>query len=326
MTREQYLEYIESAPCLLDSVYENKKSTSGDWLNNFSLCNNYIKKFLYYRFNADDGMDIDSCEYIIPIYITLYDKVFEKYSLEKKVKNGSQFEILVNNPVYPLLYVRGDTAINAMSAIRQLFEFISNKKICKPNINNYKNNELRQEYKKYVEILESDERYTKTLELLDEHIKLCYSIGNFYPLTHVYGKYSLNSMKRQYSLNGYISVFDDVMSGWLTEMQNCVEGTSFYIREGYRRNLDTTYSFWINEFTSKDGWNTFIEYNCFEAFIKNDIPMVFWNVSRESFLLDFDSYLLNINNALRKRQDCIIHKLLKNSFDRCENLFPLMCE
>ena len=150
MEKEKYLELIKGKECLLDCVYKNGKNNSNDWLDSYALCDNYLKKFLYYRFNFNDGIDIDSCKYVMPVYVTLCNNIFTDFQFEKEKRTGKQkqYEIKVSKDK-EIFYLRGDTAINAMSAIQQLFAYISKEAIRKPSKRNYDNEDFRVQYKKY---------------------------------------------------------------------------------------------------------------------------------------------------------------------------------
>ena len=210
MNKEKYVELVKQNPCFLDVVYENVKSNSDDWMDNYLLRDNYLKKYLYYRFNPNDGIDIDSCAYLMPIYVVLCKDIFttSNFVLEKKNSSKKQFELKLEGRS-DSFYIRGDTAINAMSAIQQIFEYIEcnnsnieNRGILpKPNSKNYRDEDLRCRYKNCVDILEKD--YKEIFIVLNEHIRLCYSVGNFYPLMHKYKKerYSLNVEKAKYKLS-----------------------------------------------------------------------------------------------------------------------------
>jgi hypothetical protein len=215
-----------------------------------------------------------------------------------------------------------------MSAIKQLFEYMTENKICKPNKYNANDEKFREEYRKLVFFIEKSPEYKEIYDLLNEHIKLCYSIGNFYPLAHIHGKYSLNSKKVNYHLDGYLdgylNEFDDVMSEWLKEMKYCLEEQEGEIQKKYRENLDSTYADWIKEYKDRGGWDNFVQENCFKPFLENGEPKKFWNVTKEKdkFIEDFKKYLIDINKALAKRQEMVLKKICKTgNLYWCKNLF-----
>jgi hypothetical protein len=315
MTQEKYIDFILQRPCFLDKIYENKSSKGEDWLDNYSKCDSYLKKYLYYRFDTSSGIDVDSHEYAMPIYVALSSNIFEEFKFEKEHKHDKysspQYEIRIDNGNGYCL--RGDTGINAMSAIKQLFEYMTGNKICKPNKYKANDEKFREEYRKLVSFIEKRPEYKEIYDLLNEHIKLCYSIGNFYPLAHIYRGYSLNQHKGKYCcLDGYLNEFDDVMSEWLEEMKYCftgsLEGTCYQ-----------PYADWIEEYKE---WDYFVQENCFEPFLENGKPKKFWNVKKDKFIEDFKKYLIDINQALAKRQEMVLKKICKTgNLSWCKNLF-----
>lgn len=333
MSVNEYINIIKEKPCLLDVVYQDTKSDSKDWLDNYSSCNSYLKKFLYYRFNVSDKIDIDSCVFIMPVYIVLSNKIIEKYkyscSLQKKAGvTKAELEIKIDSKEdSEKKYLRGDTVINAMSAVQQLFEFIKNDTIEKPGPSNYKEDDFRKRYKEIVKLLEGKEEYKEILGLLNEHIKLCYSIGNFYPIMHKYdgGRRSLNNEKESCALSGRLSRFDDVMSEWLVKVKKC-----FFCEEGYDSRIRKKYSYWFEEYSSD--WNFFLTENELMHFVeekgkKDYTPKKYWKSEsgweeKEEFLTDFQKYLKEINASLEQRLNAVTNKVIsENALERCQNLF-----
>jgi len=323
MNEKAYFDAIGKNECLLDLMYPIGNSDSADWLDNFSLCDNYVKKYLFYRFQ-NDGVDVDVCEYAMPLYTALSSEIFSEYDYvrEEQERSKCKYELLVDIPGNKS-YLRGDTAINAMSAIQQIFEFQLGEKISKPNQKNRTNESFRGKYKYLVEQLEK--RSDGLLELLNTHVKMCYSLGNFYPLIFKYGETSLNSGKANYKLPGYLShsPFGDVMSCWLKEMKNCLCESKEVVLESYRNALDSTYSFWVDEYKKRNGWISMVEDFCFQPFLdENNEPITFWRVTQENFLDDFKEYLKNINHALERRRQMVIEKMCATDLSaRCNNLF-----
>lgn len=327
MEKGKYLELIKEKECLLDCVYKNNKNNSNDWLDNYALCDNFLKKFLYYRFNFNDGIDIDSCKYVMPVYVTLCNNIFTDFQFEREKRTGKQkqYEIKVSKDE-EIFYLRGDTAINAMSAIQQLFAYISKQAIRKPSKRNCDNEGFRVQYKKYLDIVQKD--YKEIFVLLNEHVRLCYSIGNFYPLVHLYRRGALNNCKDLYKLKGYGVYFDDVMSEWLKEMRDSICGNKKCIIKANRNKLDSVYAFWLKEYRNigenegKNGWRIYVEENAFEPFMGiNNEPITFWEVNKEAFLDQFSMYLERINVALKERKKCIEEKIVVANLSRCANLF-----
>ena len=278
-----------------------------------------IEKFLYYRF-VDDRIDVDVCSYNMKLYETMCENIFKNtsYSLEKqsvnlelKISGKINNMGFANNNEY---FVRGETVVNAMSSLQQLYMILKDEKICKKGEENLE---------KYLDFVKCLKNYKELFELMKEHILLCYSFGNFYPIIYRYskvkrGEFSLNRQKALYSLEGNGCKFDDVMSSWLKEMKK-------YIEEAQCENQKTTdllnnnYNFWFAKYrkstAENTGWKQFITDFKLKAFCEeNNEPRQFWkepkeDATKEERLNLFKDYITNINAALVERNEDLIEFL-----------------
>lgn len=296
---EKLLERINSKTFLLDEMYKDDEY--------FSQLTSPVEKYLYYRKGMNqetkeqDGIDIDVCIYNILIYLKCHSGIFADIcSVDIISQGGKKWEIRDRN--YADITFRGDTAINCFNPIMQIVNNISQKKLSRKNnieeIGMYLNSSV---FLKSAEI-ES---------LINKHVILCYGVGNFYLVPFKQG-YSLNRAKARLKTGGYSCFFCDDMYKYLSVVYQ-------YFMKGRTNDscnlikiVDSMYAeYWIKWFGwGKEGWMSFVEQFCFEAFMDEEHkPMQFWKKTDSGLVNDLTNYLTKINSALEKRAESILHKI-----------------
>ena len=83
----------------------------------------YLRRFLFYRKNKNDGIDVDVCKYNMDIYIKTNDIFKDCLSLECRLQNysKSKYEIHTEKEVY-----RGETLVNCMQVLLLIANYEQN--------------------------------------------------------------------------------------------------------------------------------------------------------------------------------------------------------
>lgn len=299
MNYKKINEIIQGKPFLLEHIYLEEEKP--------------VEKFLRYR-ESNDGIDIDVSIFNIMVYISCFDYIcVDEYTkIERqpyrKCEHKYQIKCRENDDIF-----RGDTAINSMSIIMQIVNYEKDK-ISKRNVG-----EIRSRISNsYILDTKCRDREEVTIgQLLEEHIRLCYGVGNFYPIPF-FSKSSLNVAKGRLKSKGYNgTMFDDNMYVFLNVIyQYMVEDRRDFCETV--RLLDSKYQNWINQFgIGLNGWDNFICKNFFDAFVDSkNLPKRFWCVSENGIIYDVEMYLKKINSALRERERAIMEAYHSTQEDR----------
>lgn len=154
-------------------------------------------------------------------------------------------------------------------------------------------------------------------ELLNEHIQLCYSVGNFMPIPFI-EKNSLNSAKGQLCYEephckmGCKDFFYDGIYPYLMNYYNYFVNSD--ISTPFNSVLNN-YADWLKKTygTGKDGWSKFVEMNYLTSFTdKKNEPVKYYTITDKEPLEDIKDYIERINTSLRDRKNIIYKKLFKN--------------
>lgn len=279
---------ILQTPFLLEKMYSNKE--------------NPLDLYLRYR-EADDGIDIDVSIYNILVYASCYRNL--TVDINSKISNQPYSNCEQKYEIeklfgLPGMVIRGDTAVNFMSLIMQIVNYEQDI-IYKTNVY-----EIRRRLNASCIMNAKMEQKESISDLLDKHIRLCYGLGNFYPIPFLENA-SLNKAKAKLKSKGYNGVmFDDNLYVFLYVMYK-------YFVYGITDScvliklINSKYLEWIKIFgKGYEGWSKFVTINHFEWFVdSNCIPIQFWNVSSKGIVFDIENYLVRINSALEKRDEKI---------------------
>lgn len=282
------------------------------------LSKNIYGKFLYYR-TQKDGIDIDSCKMLMPIYFKLLDNILEKEDIVCERKSGSiGYEL--KNKKFSNLYFRGDTAINCMSIIQQIVNIGIGQRICKTTID-----------EEIIKFLRED-GWEEIFKLLEVHIRLCYGLGNFYPIPHSYKSFCVNPGKDRLIKHGFLNQFDDDMSLFLQAIRCCYLRISLCNTsvQNFMKIMEKSYAKYLELYgIGEKGWERYIKLNHFNAFVNNDLSVInFWNDNIIINCNNIDSkkeivksYLISINCALEQRQNEISDLIVLSDSELFEEIF-----
>lgn len=300
----EYKEMVLHKMFLLDKLYNNE---------NYNRLESNVEKYLYYRFQINDGIDVDSSILMMPIYLIMNLEIL-KNEIKCKKQSGCSKKYELYSSKYEKYYFRGDTAINCMSLIQQLFSCMLGNKTAKPTKKNINDKDYKNMLNECISRM-NDKEYKDIRTLLDEHICLCYSINNFYLIPYDRKRHSLNTNKEGFRSEGFYGMFDDDMYLFLVTIRCYILGEELCETHSkkYADMINKYYQEWIDSFgEGVKGWKNFIRINCFESFVDmNDekvMPICFWNIDKNN--IDFKSqirdYLLQINGAMKKRENKIL--------------------
>ncbi|MHB9940911.1 hypothetical protein CF065_04575 [Clostridium sporogenes] len=302
----KYKEMVLDKIFLIDKLYNNE---------DYNRLESNVEKYLYYRFQISDGIDVDSSILMMPIYLIMNLEILgNEIKCEKQSGCSKKYELFSSK--YEKYYFRGDTAINCMSVIQQLFSCMLGNTIHKPTKSNINDKDYKNMLNECISQMK-DEEYTDIRDLLEEHIRLCYSISNFYLIPYYYKRHSLNVCKNGFKSGAFYGMFDDDMYLFLLTIRCYILGEETYDKHSkiYADMLNKYYKEWIDSFGEGiKGWKNFIRINCFESFMdinsEKVMPIHFWNVRQDNinFKSQIRHYLLKINLAMNKRENKILEK------------------
>lgn len=300
---EEYKNKLSSKENLLDLMYEN----NDEYLKKSS----YIEKHSFYE-GQKDGIDIDVCKYNMFIYGTCYEKIATKTPFKVFKQNGTKYELLIDSYQNNISY-RGDTAINCTSVLTQIMKYENSGRISKKVIN---------------EGLKRSCMYNDLQENLEEHAKLCYSVGNYYPIPFLKDKdgrsTSLNRAKWHCSSIGYKVNFSDDMSVFLEDIKQYFETREK--RGKVSNHISDFYNDWIKDSGEGfEGWKCFVNTYYFNSFVDKDYkPIRFWNIKQniideakngdqQALISYINNYLEAVNTAITNRTEVVLEKVKKVS-------------
>lgn len=281
------IEELKRDPFILDLLFKDIYYYNDKW--------NYLEKYLYYR-STTYKIDADVSLYLCELYKKIYSYIDEKAIIQNQKYNDKEirnmYEIVSKGQC-----LRGETLVNGMEIIKRI-AIIKSQKFFSSD----RDIDLIQN------IILKDE---SLLELLDEHIKLCYSVGNFVPIPLI--SKSLNQAKGQLCYEephcrmGRKDFFYDGIYPYLINFYNYFVNNSRdnafikIVNENYRKWLSDTYG------KGKEGWDKFVEYNYLTYFVDgNNIPKKYYVITGREPLDDVKDYIKNINADLKERNKKIL--------------------
>ena len=286
-----YQEYLISKPCLLETFHYQG--------------NSYIEKYVNYR-TIEDYIDIDVTIYNMYLFCTCFDflDVNAETCILPQTGYSKRFRLYLHTS--DKIQYRGDTGVNAYEVMKQLVyadtgEF-------------WGNDAIKADKAEFLAKLFSVcEKYGLTEEL-NQHIRLCYGIGNFYPIPYTFIKgirTSLNQIKGNLIDNSSGKGFVDVMQEFLLCMYKFFMGEEVSQGKEIINNLNDNYMNYIKLFGSgEQGWENFIDWNYFQEFVdENYQPILFWKVDKDNPVEGIKTYLKEINKALSYRENRLAEKL-----------------
>ena len=269
---------------LLDELYNKTYS-----IENYPQENN-LEKFLYYKYQKNDGIDPDASEIMMKIHLDgnqLFDKdksYYEKYAWRK-------YQIINNGTYY-----RGDTIFNCMELLLQI-------------ANNYR--EGRKNEKIDVNSLKKTDFYLRNEDLINNFIYWCYNPGNMCVVPFSQRNSSLNIAKEYLSQPGYKYCIKDsadcffrVLANYFTDTQTSKSKEK--IEE--RLDNDKKYRAWRERYHGHI--DKFISDNCFQPFFEGNVPKPFFIISEEGFEADIKEYMKRVINALKERTRLLMNPVV----------------
>ncbi|MBO5056694.1 MAG: hypothetical protein J6C64_10145 [Lachnospiraceae bacterium] len=293
-------EIMINRPFLLQEMYKGKEE------------NNPLELFLYYKGDAkSDGIDIDVSLYNMFVYGTCYENIIVNENTELTLQDRCKYKYEMKR-VQGLesFTVRGDTAVNCMSILVQIASFTLKKRVYAYEINAVREG-----------IIKSFEEEPELKELIEKHVKLCYGIGNFYPIPFLTAKESLNQKKGVLRVGG-IKIGGNRKVMFMDSLQVFLKVMYQYFVENNLssckliESVDKHYRDWAESFgKGQKGWKQFVDINCFNSFVNNSNelcePIDFFSISQNTFTEDVKKYLKSINAALEERENELVLRIKK---------------
>lgn len=274
---------------LIDSMVKeyNEKIPNNKIYREYKNNKDIEKKYVFYKMVANSiGIDVDSSLTVIDSFRDNY-KFLEKFEAKNQGKQKCKYELINNTNINNKLNYRGDTIINPLSVIEDVYKLKTKAELCLL----LSNDEDR--IKEFDKIRKAEsEKY----KLLIKHIELCYSYGNFYPIPYdSESKHSLNTFKGRLTQDNTIK---DSMYEYLKRVKNYCES-----EENSSSNSDKLFDYYKEYFynvvgeNGKPSFKKYIDENHLKMFVdtKNNYePISFYNG-------DITEYIKNINDALEDR-------------------------
>ena len=251
----------------------------------YPIKGSYTDRYLYYRGRQDD-IDADVCEAYTKMYLS-HPLISKAAEVRKQPGTMHKYEIWDGTYVY-----RGETLINCLQLLLQIVNYENpGEKITKND------NERIKRALQESEILNRNPKLRDKLELF---AKLCYEVGNFFPIPYEKG-YSLNiakgSLKRRgnhYMFSDSSDTYFEVCYNYFVHQQSCCRLT---------RYIDEKYGNWKKRYCKEGGWEQFVEDNMFDSFVCDGKPIKMWNNTADGFAKDLERYLDTAITALSERKE-----------------------
>ena len=286
------IEELKGDPFVLDLLFKDIYYYNDKW--------NCLEKYLYYRstiYRIDPDVSLYLCELYKRIFGYIDEKAIIQNQIYKKKEQRNLYEIISKGQC-----LRGETLVNGMEIIKRIAIIKSQKFFSSDgDIDLIQNIILKDE---------------SILELLEKHIKLCYSVGNFMPIPLI--SKSLNQAKGQLCYEephckmGRKDFFYDGIYPYLINFYNYFVNNSRdntfikIVAENYSEWLSNTYG------QGKKGWHNFVDYNYLTDFVDdNYLPKQYYRITEREPMDDIKDYIESINIDLGNRNKKILG-LLQN--------------